>query len=195
MKPTNCVRLRLLVPTLTIGIFLLAAGLYVQAQATTAQSESGTAVGIHLGSSEWQSAAWLDEIRGDQGGCWPEVVVILSGDVYNINRDANCRVSSVSVKSQVAVDYLRALPDHVPIIIRIYPSPGNFDGDHTLRLEPYPFPYGDDWKDNLGNCFDPERYRSYNDIGDEMNAIHSWNSSDAGARRLYRGHLPVVLNR
>jgi len=142
MKPTNCAWLRLLVPAWAIGILLLAGGFYLQVQATTArsQAESGTAVGIHLGSSEWQSA-WLDEIRGDQGGCWPEVVVILSGDVYNVDRTVTgdaCRVDvgDVSAKSQLIIQYLQSLPNGVPIIIRIYPSPGNFNASHLLVVTP-----------------------------------------------------------
>ena len=84
MKPTIPPRLRLLGSVLAL-VFLLAGWLHLRAVADRQQG-SGTAVGIHLGGSGWQSS-YLARVRGDQaGGCWPEVAVLLSGNVYTKHR-------------------------------------------------------------------------------------------------------------
>ena len=86
MRSAILTRLRLLGLMLALGGFLLIATLCLQVAVSGDRPKSGTAVGIHLGGSGWQSA-WMNRIRGNQpGGCWPEVAVLLSGNVYTKHR-------------------------------------------------------------------------------------------------------------
>jgi len=93
--------------------------------------------GVHLGNKtdDWNSTV-LQRIDPKLGGKWPRAVVVLSNQVYQINRaprgpdpNQSCRVQSASVRSDrtVIFDYIqRAAQAGVRVIIRIYPSPGNF---------------------------------------------------------------------
>ena len=78
---------RLLKLALLIGL-LLTGSLLGYISATAHRIQSGAAVGIHLGVPAefgvWQSS-WLEKIR-EPGGCWPAVIVVISGNVYTKHR-------------------------------------------------------------------------------------------------------------
>jgi len=130
--------------------------------------------GIHLGnrpSSDWDSA-YLARVDGDNGGIWPNAVVFLSSQLYTLSRDANCRIKTgandVTTGRPVLLNYLqRASQNGVRIIIRIHPSPGNFDANHRLISGPIA---------GIGYC-SPNNYRPAFDIADEMDAIHNYNQA------------------
>lgn len=139
--------------------------------------------GIHLGNKvdDWNNTL-LRRIDPTvlTSAQWPRAVVVLSNQVYQINRypssDPNypCRVQNAAVLRPVIFDYIkRAAQAGVRVIIRIYPSPGNFPdwndpswSNHRLSSGA---PVGPD-----GYCR-PDLYRSRADLGDEMGAIHSLN--------------------
>jgi len=142
--------------------------------------------GVHLGNrvNDWDNAV-LQRIDPKFGGKWPSTVVVLSNQVYQINRaprgpdpNQSCRVQSASVRPDrtVIFDYIqRAAQAGVRVIIRIYPSPGNFPDwndpnwpNHRLSSG---LPVGPDWY-----C-DPDHYRSKADLADEMGEIHELNVS------------------
>jgi hypothetical protein len=140
--------------------------------------------GVHLGNKidDWSSTL-LQRIDPQRGGKWPAAVVVLSNQVYQINRAPrgpdpaqSCRVQSASVRTDrtVIFDYIqRAAQAGVKVIVRIYPSPGNFPDwndpnwpNHRLSAG---LPAGSD-----GYC-DPGNYRSKADLADEMGEIHNRN--------------------
>lgn len=139
--------------------------------------------GVHLGNrtNDWPGAT-LQRIDPNQGGQWPRAVVFLSDQVYEIHRYPRtnpyypCQVWYALPRSDrpIIFDYIRrAAQAGVRLIIRIYPSPGNFiDWDDPAHqnhhLSPGP-PVGLD-----GYCR-PDLYRSKGDIGDEIGAIHNLN--------------------
>ena len=131
--------------------------------------------GIHLGNrpgADWNSTL-LADIDGDRpGGTWPKAVVFLSSQLYYLSRDADCRIKTgpndTITNRPVLLDYLqRASQSGVRIIIRIHPSPGNFDTDHNLLVDPIP---------GIGYC-DWNNHRPADDIADEMIAIHNYNQA------------------
>jgi len=138
---------------------------------------------MHLGnrtSGDWNSDM-LAPLDRAQGGIWPKVAVALSNQVFNFNRDANCRIIGVSVKNWTLFNYLRraAQEGGTRVIFRIYPSPGNFEesidpnwvdprtrpAGRTLITQPGVRPGG--WS----QCGNEWRFRPVDDIGDEMLAI------------------------
>ena len=142
--------------------------------------------GMHLGnrtSGDW-SSDMLAPLDGAQGGIWPKVAVVLSNQVFNFNRDANCRIIGVSVKNWTLFNYLRraAQEGGTRVIFRIYPSPGNFEesidpnwpdprtrpAGRTLITQPGVRPGG--WS----QCGNEWRFRPVDDIGDEMMAIQRY---------------------
>lgn len=141
--------------------------------------------GVHLGNrtSDWNNT-FLQRIDPALGGKWPRAVVVLSNQVFQIHRypstDPNypCRIYGASPRPDrpVIFDYLkRAAQAGVRVIIRIYPSPGNFEdwddpsrSNHHLSAGP---PVGPD-----GYCR-PDLYRSPGDLGDEMGVIHNLNAT------------------
>ena len=139
--------------------------------------------GVHLGNrtNDWNST-FLHRIDPALDGKWPHVVVVLSNQVYQINRypsnDPNypCRVQSASVRHPLIFDYIkRAAQAGIRVVIRIYPSPGNFEdwndptwSNHHLSSGP---PVGPE-----GYCR-PDLYRSRGDLADEMGAIHTLNAT------------------
>jgi hypothetical protein len=141
--------------------------------------------GVHMGnrnSSDW-NATLLNRIDPQRGGKWPAAAVVLSHQLYNIHRNPSnhptdpCRIVSASVRSPVLYDYVkRASQSGVRVVIRLWPSPGNFLdwNDPNMpnhRLIPAP-PVGPD-----GYC-GPDQYRSFNDLGDEMGRIQALNWSN-----------------
>lgn len=140
--------------------------------------------GVHVGNrnlGDWY-APLLSRIDPQSGGEWPSVVVAISNQVYNINRypsnDPNnpCRIYSAGVRSPILFDYIkRASQAGVRVVIRLLPSPGNFEDwnnpnwpNHRLSSGP---PVGPD-----GYC-GYTQYRSKGDLGDEMGRIQELNWS------------------
>ncbi len=130
--------------------------------------------GMHLGNrpaADWNSTL-LARIDGDRGGIWPKAVVFLSSQLYSLSRDANCRIKTgandTTTGRPVIVDYLqRASQNGVRIIIRIHPSPGNFDANHNLVIGPIA---------GIGYCNWNDHRPAY-DIADESVAIHNYNQA------------------
>ncbi len=138
--------------------------------------------GMHLGNHEggdW-TLEMLQSIDGDNGGVWPRSVVVQSKQVYNVWRspEAPCEVAGAGVRGDrdVIHDYLkRAAQAGVWVIIRIAPSPGNFEDwddperrNHQLRSDTVPA--GGDY---CGGKFD--LFRAIDDVAAEMDAIHTRN--------------------
>jgi len=142
--------------------------------------------GMHLGnrtSGDW-SSDMLAPLDGTQGGIWPKVAVALTNQVFNISRDANCRINGVSVKNPTLFGYLRRAVQEggTQVIFRVYPSPGNFEesidpnwpdprtrpAGRTLITQPGVRPGG--WS----QCGNEWRFRPVDDIGDEMLAIQRY---------------------
>lgn len=151
--------------------------------------------GIHLGNHE--IGDWTDDelalIDGDNGGEWPRVIVVQSKQVWNVWRppDSPCEVAGADVwddpqgvDRRNVYDYLtRAAQNGVTIIIRVAPSPGNFEEailpgwpdpvqvpTRTLITQPDTTPEGADY---CGANW--ERFRAVDDIVEEMDAIHTRN--------------------
>ncbi len=126
--------------------------------------------GIHLGNhanAENWDFGLLRQVDPRKGGTWPEVIVVLSWQVYNRHRSGpNCRIDSVAIPTSThasILDYLQgASSAGKRIIIRVMPSPGNFDGNHRLLTT------------SSSGCNEWVN-RSYDDIGDEIIKIHEWN--------------------
>lgn len=104
--------------------------------------------GIHLGarpSSTWSGTAnVLGRLRGNEGGIWPAVIVVLSQEIYTVNRsqEGRCDITDVTIGRQEDYNFLRlAARNGTKIVIRVYPSPGNFrdavelNEPHTLISE------------------------------------------------------------
>jgi hypothetical protein len=140
--------------------------------------------GMHLGnreSSGWTSAM-LDPLDGRKtGGIYPRAIVVQSKQVWQINRPTNppCEVAGAIPRNDqpnrlATYNYLtQAAKDGVIILIRIAPSPGNFDdwdgtGPHTLITTATPAGgdyCGAKWED----------FRAIDDVVKEMDAIHDIN--------------------
>lgn len=117
----------------------------------------------------------LDSIDGDMAnGIWPKAVVFLSNQLYNLNRPTTgaCRIptsGTTTLNHPNLKSYLqRASQNGVKIIIRLYPSPGNFDENYDLMIDALP----------LGGYCYPQSFRPAQDIIDEMIAIHNYNTSN-----------------
>ncbi len=138
--------------------------------------------GMHLGNHEgddW-TLEMLQPIDGDNGGVWPRAVVVQSKQVYNVWRapEAPCEVAGAGVRGDrdIVHGYMkRAAQAGVWVVIRIAPSPGNFeDWDDPLRqnhqLRSDMVPAGGDY---CGGKFD--LFRAIDDVAAEMDAIHARN--------------------
>ncbi len=147
--------------------------------------------GVHLGNrvNDW-TEDMLRPIDGDKGGSWPKAVVVLSNQVWQLERDATapCDIINVYERSDrpVVYSYLkRAARSGVDIIFRVYPSPGNFiDWDQESASYPnHHLLTGTAPPDGTDYCQDPipddekqsapEYYRSIKDIADEMGYIYA----------------------
>ena len=165
------------------------------AQANLAAQQKGF-VGVHLGNKIYTAPDWstteLQQIDPSLGGVWPSIIVVMSNQIYNIERypendsDATrrCHVKEAKVRLPVANAYLkRAAQAGAKIVIRLYPSPGNFEDwnippdnqnyrkNHNLSAE---YPAGGDY------CH-PDQYRNALDLAKEMVAIHTLNVSNGFA--------------
>lgn len=134
--------------------------------------------GVHLGvrpSADWNSTLYA-QISGDRGGTWPDTIVLISDQFYNVFRDSNNRITRVDTGRPDTLSYLqRASQQGVAIIIRIQPSPGNFRQDslnnHRLLLNAIDYTHGDgDCRNWENNC-----HRSPDDIGAHIIKIHDYN--------------------
>jgi hypothetical protein len=143
--------------------------------------------GIHFGNHVY-GEAWtkdlLKRIDPTMGGTWPDTVVVLSRNVYDVprNTSGDCRITGATGKyplltaTNVFTGYLqRASAAGVKIIIRIWPSPSNFiSTTYHINLSNQPA--------NGNRCDDgsiPNQIgnRSYDDVGDEIIQIHQWNAA------------------
>ena len=151
--------------------------------------------GMHLGNRNgglWETEM-LDAIDPRDGdGSWPANLVILSNQLYVVNRSSTdeCYVDNVvanpnAVDSGV-FDYVKvAAQNNVRVIIRIYPSPGNFlDYDdptwsnHRLSSG---VPVGNDYCGALPNGrLKADVYRSPLDLALEMAEIQRFNNDEHG---------------
>jgi len=150
--------------------------------------------GIHLGnrSEDW-SATLLQrlEFKTDGSGVWPAAVVVLSDQVYDIPRDpSTCHVKwweAAGIKRTNVFNYLkRATQAGTKVIIRLYPSPGNFlDYDqqfwpnhHLQMVEPagprYLCNHELYTRNDIGRF---ATYRSPDDLVLEMASIHRANQA------------------
>lgn len=135
--------------------------------------------GIHLGNrngGQWEPGM-LDSIDPrDDIGIWPAVIVVLSQQIYSVNRTgSDCIISSVTANPNASdvLDYLKAATEHgAKVIVRLWPSPGNFIdytdptlSNHYLSSGP---PVGGSYCEQL-------LYRSPLDLALEMKEIQEYN--------------------
>jgi hypothetical protein len=169
--------------------------------------------GMHLGNrirNDWdenragESVDFLDLIDGSsEAQSFPAAIVVLSNQVYELETSsvAPCDITGVHVREgrEHVYQYLRkAAQAGVKVIIRLYPSPGNFqdwdedpgiDGsgwkDHLLLTEADQTARGtycmDGWSDPIPG--DPkwvprDHYRAIDDLAREMHYIHQFNTAD-----------------
>jgi hypothetical protein len=142
--------------------------------------------GIHLGSrpnNDWNDPQdFLRRLRGTADGDWPAAVMVLSSNVYNIERNGpGCTVSKATVKSPWVFSYLtQAARVGTKVLIRLYPSPGNF-ADYNdpawpnHRLLNGTTPAGSDYCNGRDSSF-----RAINDLAAEMNEIYKLNVNQNG---------------
>lgn len=141
--------------------------------------------GIHLGRRDapGQAGDWtttmLQPIDGQRGGVYPRAIVVLSSQVWQINRptdDGHCNVAGALPRSDrpIVYDYLtRAAQNGATILVRIYPSPGNFQdwngvGSHALIATTTPA--GGNYCNGQWGSF-----RAIDDVVNEMDAIQAIN--------------------
>lgn len=153
--------------------------------------------GIHLGnrSTDWrdenQQYTFLNQIGRTGAGIWPAAVVVLSDQLYDLQRfDTRCQVSGASVKTVAGKEYelFRYLTEGVrnhnlKVVIRLSPSPGNFSdydapGDNHALLTTEAPPNSQDY------CGDSnaktQQYRDILDLAKEMRAIYQVNIQQHG---------------
>jgi hypothetical protein len=168
-------------------------GTFASPMSTSTTSRWGIHFGNHVYSEPWTEDL-LKRIDLTQGGTWPDTVVVLSRNVYDVprNTSGDCRITGATGKyplltaTTVFTGYLqRASAAGVKIIIRIWPSPGNFDAIHHLSLSPQPF---NDNRCDDGSIPNQIGNRSYDDVGDEIIKIHQWNATHGIAEA---GFLPA----
>ncbi|CAG1014819.1 hypothetical protein ANRL4_05319 [Anaerolineae bacterium] len=151
---------------------------FASPQATPTGALAGIHLGNHVAAEDW-SVDLLRRIDPRQGGVLPQVLVVLSSQVYDRPRDlANeCRLLNAYIpasRSSIRGYLQYASAQGVRIIIRIVPSPGNMNDLHHLSLAPQP--------ENGDHCREaelpPAGDRSYEDIGEEIIKIHEWNAQN-----------------
>jgi|GEM_PF-3030094 len=151
--------------------------------------------GIHLGNrtADW-TLEMLQPIDGDQGGVWPAAVVVLSDQVWTIERSPTtpCTITRAYPRPDrpIVYNYLkRAASNGTRVIVRIYPSPGNFiDWDdplrqnHRLMFGATPagghYCYSENWPKSPDWPYGFQYFRTATDIVAEMAAIHTSNMMD-----------------
>jgi hypothetical protein len=150
--------------------------------------------GMHLGNrntGDWNATmlAPFDPTLGS-GGAWPQIVVALSRQVFTVNRDAKCKItaSTISILNNNLYSYLKraAQAGTTAVMIRIYPSPGNFaESIDPAWPDPLTRPSGRTLLTSVGQrpggwsqCNNDGRFRTVDDIGDEMLAIQRFVNND-----------------
>lgn len=150
--------------------------------------------GIHLGNrtSDWPTAFFQRiKYQTDGSGVWPAAVMVLSNQVYNIPRDPNdCRVKwweAAGIANPNVFAYLtQAAQAGTKVIIRLYPSPGNFADYNVANWPNHDLittgPAGSRYLCNnelgaLNAIGKPAAYRSPGDLVDEMASIHRANAA------------------
>jgi hypothetical protein len=146
--------------------------------------------GIHLGN---RSADWTDDmlqpIDGTRGGIFPAVVVVKSEQLYEIWRGGDiCEVGSINPvpRAPMLFAYLqRASAAGTKVIIRISPSPGNFQDwndpsqtNHHLRADNTPA--GGTYCELTpgSGTWGFMKYRAVDDIAKEIKQIHNMNKNN-----------------
>ncbi len=130
--------------------------------------------GMHLGNLpdvHWDPAE-LAPIDGKNGGIWPNVIVVQSPQAYNLERHGCAEPTVTWGRDEIGVYLKNASAAGVKIIIRITPSPGNFDPvDNYLK----------DVEIVGRGCvhaeLDQGGFRPPVDIANEIIAIHKFNQS------------------
>lgn len=152
----------------------------------------GAERGIHLGNLPeqfWSKPSdFLTDLRGTAERGVPKVIVVLSDQLYNVNRSApGCRIDSVSVRHEPDFAFVQQVTAQgAHLIIRIHPSPGNFRASIYGRE-------GEDWRENIEErvlytdsrtpenrdyCAENDTlFRAIDDIADEITAIYQLNLS------------------
>jgi len=140
--------------------------------------------GIHLGSRQdaWPSST-LQRIDGRlPGGVWPRAVVVQSDQLYFLDRHTSgqCSIAQARVRLEGLYAYLtEAQRNGVVVIVRITPSPGNFQDwisptlSHVLRTDTTPA--GGNYCDGKSNQF-----RAIDDVATEMHEIYKLNVDQHG---------------
>lgn len=128
----------------------------------------------------------LDRLQGNEEGSLPAVIVVLSQEIYNVNRSkiGQCEITSVSIGREEDYDFLKsAAQAGTQIVIRVFPSPGNFEdavdpnNQHRLISEEGSLPpdrtYCEGQGRNGARGF--ESFRAIDDIAREMQLIQDIN--------------------
>lgn len=141
--------------------------------------------GMHMGN---RYADWSSDMLAPFSppvGMWPRIVVVQSNQVFTITRyeKPNCRINGVIVKSQSLLTYLQqAAQVGTRVIIRISPSPGNFEeSTNSLWPDKKTRPAGrtliteaDVRPENWLQCDNDWRFRPVDDVGDEILVIQRY---------------------
>lgn len=142
--------------------------------------------GIHLGNrgnSVWNSPTdFLTRLKGTPAGDYPRLAVVLSNQLYNVRRTPTgaCNITDAQkLGNTYLYDYLTEAvrTKGTIIVIRIYPSPGNFSDwnnpgpNHNLISQPDTATPNNGTYCN-GNHFN---YRAPRDVAREMKAIYDLN--------------------
>lgn len=175
----------------------------------------GNRPSANVGENDWNVPSdYLFRLKGTTLGALPATIVVLSDQIYNIQRSgADCEIIDVvGVKNPYAFSYLqRAAQSGTKIIIRVYPSPGNFtdalqpeqDSPSTHNLvtdvgvKAQPNSYCDvvDRKKRDGTIVRTavayEFYRDVRDIAREMKAIHDYNVAFGGNIAAHEFFMPA----
>jgi hypothetical protein len=152
--------------------------------------------GIHLGnrSADWNTNM-LNAIDGSKpGGIWPAMITVLSDQVYNLGRPQTgtgdnpyCHIVNVDPwrdqngNPRKVYDYLkRAAQAGVKVVIRVNPSPGNFQdwndpGRNNHHLTSTDVPEGGGYCGYNGH---QNKVRDVKDIAIEMQQIHAFNARE-----------------
>jgi hypothetical protein len=149
-----------------------------------------TKTGIHLGNhvlGDFPQDMLFPFSGDDPQGNWPKVIVAQSRQVFNIDRDEECKLINVLVANWNAYFLLRDAARHgSQVVIRIMPSPGNFAESITADWQDQPnrtmiessWPYYRETPGGVSQCNMDGNFRTASDIGDEMLAIQLYTAND-----------------
>jgi len=146
---------------------------------------------------DWPDAV-LAPLDPEAGGKVPAIVVIRSDQLFNITRvhpdhggDCSIKdVSAISVKSPTVYTYLKRISTQTKVVIRIEPSPGNFEESITIsdwwnpEARPAPRSLHTESGYHPGGwllCDNAWRFRPVDDLGDEIVYIQQFVLNDGWA--------------